>query len=271
MNRSAAMQLLAAALLAGSGCYEAPGALPDGEALQLAVSPASATADGRETVEVAVTVKPETPASSVITLETSSGVLNPDADPESAEARKLDVKNPGTGIIRRTLRVGTTPGPVFITARAGDFQETREIELEASLPDRVVLTATPGKVTADGTTAIDVRAALYTEEIGGRVSQGARVLLGACCAAMDTGMPAECDTSGVLTLPALKELTQGQEIAVQATPLRIEGGDPWKLILVAQVWEEGHESLGCAAEEGAVRDQVPITLTPVPAAPAAPP
>lgn len=266
-RRPPLLPLAALTLLACTNAgYEAPGVLDPSRALDLEINTqGTILADGVSTVDLLVKVDPLTPASAVITVETSSGVLDPKADPQSAEARKIDLKNPGGGSIPLSLRVGTTPGETLITAKAGDFQVQRKLSLTPLKPAGLVLTASAATAPADGSTSIDVRAGLFAEDSYHQVSQGARVRFRACCAGDDDNAPIDCDASMLLSLPAQADLTQGQEVAVKAIAQRITSGDPRKLWLLAQVWDARQGPLSCAPpEDGAVRDLAPLTLDPVP-------
>lgn len=244
--------------------YEDPSSpdIPDPVELTI-VTEEPVLADGHSIVELLVKVDPRTPATTVIKIETTSGVLDPSAATGSAESRKIERKNTGTGRIPLTLTVGTAPGDTVITACAGDNCDYDTLKLTPSEPSEIVLTASPATLPADGSSTIDIHAALFAADSYRQVSTGARLRFRACCADASDGKAVDCDTSTFLSLPPQVDLTEGQEVTTKATALASTDGKPRSLWLLAQVWENGQGPVLCStAEEGAVRDLLPITLTP---------
>lgn len=260
MSRLVTLVPLCAAL---GACYEAPGALDRARVLTLErISSEALVADGNDLVEFEVKIDPLTPTSSIVTIQTSSGMLAPDTNPSAESARKIERKNAGDGVIPFELRVGNEPGETILSARIGEFEDSLVLTLNPSEVTQLELDTESAQVTADGAAKVSLTVSLFAADTKKSVSVGARVEMIACCAGAN-GLPQACDTSELVSFPKLVALTQGQEMTVDVVPRRLTGADPTRLWIVAQAQKEGRSPPSCeAAEETPVLKRLLITLNP---------
>lgn len=269
----AATLLLAGALSAGlASCYVAPdpGGFPGDEIARFEVTDTlPVPADGQERVHLKLLVDPNTAQDTVITVETSSGVLSMSADPTAAEARKITPKNLGSGVIDLTLRVGVTPGATLVTANVGGYLAQVELELSPSPPAKVVLSSTKKSLPADGESKFDVTAQLLSAGAPAQVSLGARVRFAVCCPGTEGGNPVPCASADPLDVPAEAQLESGQSIGIVAATERIlvtTGGPtaiPALIVADAAGDEEEPAALCAPPGEGAVRDTLSVMVLPI--------
>jgi len=106
-----------APLLLLCGCYDSR-SIEASDLVQIE-APATAIADGQSLVDVTVVVNPKTARDTSIDVEVSQGVIALAADPDSADARKLSLKNLGGGRLPLKVRPSTAPGDLLITANVG--------------------------------------------------------------------------------------------------------------------------------------------------------
>ena len=118
-----------------AGCYENPRNGVKGDVIILERSTTDAlVADGDDVVEFVVHIDPAIPNTSVVTIQTSDGVLAPDTNPSAEVAKKIERKNPGNGLVPFTLRLGNTPGETILSANVGEFADFLTL-VKARAPD----------------------------------------------------------------------------------------------------------------------------------------
>jgi hypothetical protein len=257
----------ALALVLLAGCYQAPGPL-GGDAIITVTGDGQGVADGQSLLDLAVVVAAATAPDQAITVRASSGVLDPGADPTSADARTITLKNVGTGRLPFVLRAGNLPGQTVVIATVDGFAATKTIALAPSPIDSIALATDRRAVTADGKSAADVTVQLFAAAPPALVSVGARVALGICCPGTG-GALAACPDAPPLLVPAEAQLATGQSLDVHAVSDRIDAGSgvpvSIPVVFTATAVTAGAPAPDpCAAQAaGAVRATLPLSVVPV--------
>jgi hypothetical protein len=259
-----------ALVLAMSGCYQTPASDGiSGDKIVTIQVPESDTiqADGATIIDLALVVAPGTALSTPISVEVSSGALSASADPTSTDARKLTLKNLGTGTLPFKMRVGNVPGNVLLTANVGGYLATQVIHLAASPVKTLSLEASRLSLPADGQTGVDLTARLFADTGSHQVSLGARIRFDVCC--LDAaGYGVACGLADPLVVPSIGQLASGQAISVRGVTNRILSGTDVSpsipIILVAQLDDANAPSLHCATPDPEVpRAELTLVLQPV--------
>lgn len=266
--------VIAAAALAACGalsaCYQAPdpaGFPGEKIAAWSVVDALPIPADGQGLVHLVLAIDPDTSRDTAISIETSAGALSLSADPTTAEARKIAVKNLDQGQIPVTLRVGLTPGITLVTADVGGYRAEASLTLSASPPARVVLGSTKTSLVADGESKFDVTTQFLAADPPAKVSLGARVRFAVCCPD-GGGDPSPCAGADPLVIPAEAQLDAGQSLSVAAVTERIvadaEKTAPIPAVIVAEVVADDLGGSLCdPPREGAVRDTLSLEVRPI--------
>jgi hypothetical protein len=264
------------ALVLLAGCYETPAQLGGGGIITI-TGTEQGVADGQSLLDFAVVVDAATAPDQAITVQTSSGVLAQGADPTTADARTLTLKNVGTGQIPFTLRVGNLPGETVVTAAVDGFVATKKIALTASPIDSIALGTDRRSITADGQSAANITVQLFAATPPHLVSVGARVALGVCCpdtTATGGGLKSCPDADPPpLLVPSEAQLTTGQSLEVRAVSERIDAGVgvpasiPVTFTVTALTAAAPAPDPCAAAAAGVVRATLPLSLVPVAATP----
>jgi hypothetical protein len=249
------------------GCYQSPAEPEPDDLVRIEGPDAVVPADGYSTMRIEIVVPKETSSDVAISVETSSGTLSPGASPSSDAARRIILKNPGSGRLPVLLRVGNTPGEILLLANAGGYGATKVVTLPASPVAGLSLTASRSSIPADGESGVDIAVSLFAERPESMVSLGARVRLAACCLGTD-GAPMSCNGLAPLNVPAQAQLTTGQVIQLRGVSERVLTGASVAASLPVLVVADTDVSTGapipCApAASGAVRGTLSLTLRPI--------
>lgn len=187
----APIQALGVAALALWGCYDGQ-ANPDAAAtLSVSTSTGALVADGTTTVPITIAVEADTPASTVIDVAVSSGTIDFGADAKDAAARRLQVKNDGTGALTIPWRLGTQAGPAVIQVVAAGVSRWAQVTLAPSQPDEISFSVDRTSISADGSVPIQATVSLRISGAKGLVSDNTLVRFVVCCAA-SAGDPIPC-------------------------------------------------------------------------------
>lgn len=252
-------------LSALSGCYETPGEvtleeiivlefidLDDGHRLEQDELP---PADGVSTVGVRITVHRQTDPAKGIRLETTVGVLDTTQDPTDAASRAIVLSNTGSGIIETTLRVGTTPGDIELTASVDHFRRTKIMTLTAAHPEVVIVTADTASLMADGRAKIEVNAQALRADSTASVSDGQRIRFAVCCLDDEP-----CDPP--LQLPSEVVLGPDRSAMVVGTVDRRGGETPFRVRLVAAA-ASADADVDICVDSGSVFDVFMLEIRPI--------
>jgi hypothetical protein len=249
------------------GCYASPAAPKADDVVRIEAPDAVVPADGYSTMEIDIVVPSETSSDVAISVETSSGTLSPGASTSSDAARKITVKNLGTGRLPIFLRVANQPGDLVLVASAGGYTATKMITLPASPITGLVLTSSKSSIPADGESGADIAASLFAKSPEYMVSLGARVRFQVCCP--DTsGDLVSCNGSVPLIIPAESQLTAGQVIQLRGVSTRISSSASVAALIPVVVVADADTStaapIPCApAAPGEARATLPLTLRPI--------
>jgi hypothetical protein len=220
-------------LLLLCGCYDSR-SVKASDVVQIE-APATAIADGQSLVDVTVVVDPRTASDTSIDVEVSQGVIALAADADSADARKLSLKNLGGGRLPLKVRPGTAPGDLLITVSVAGQVATQIVELRRSRAAELSVEADKRSITADGETGLSITVQLAAaspetagaggapaEEVVPLVSLGEVVRFSVCCVDA-AGDLSTCSKAPPLQVPARSELKEGQSLTIRAVADRISG------------------------------------------------
>jgi len=240
-------------VLATSGCYQTPqsDAISGDDIVTIQVPDSNTLpADGATIIDLALVVAPETAASTPISVEVSSGTLSAGADPTSTDARKLTLRNLGTGTLPFKMRVGNIAGDTLVTANVGGYVATRVIHLAVSPVKTLSLEASRLSLPADGQTGVDITARLLADNGSHQVSMGARIRFGVCCVD-SAGGRALCAQGAPLVVPSIGQLVTGQTIQVRGVTDRLLSATAVSpsvpIVLVAQADDPSTTSVSCGS------------------------
>lgn len=206
-NCSCALSLALAVAL--SGCYVGPDDDGMSPIIELTVdAPKAVRADGQTLVTLVVKVDPDTARGQLVTLTTSSGVLDFSADPTSADARKTTVANGGgSGELHVPLRVGRTAGTTLLSATVAGIGVDATLELGVALPQSIELDAAQTSVVADGLNKVTVHLQAYAAPTVG-YSEGLTASLAVCCGPSSDQLE-PCTDIPPLSIPGKVTLSAG--------------------------------------------------------------
>lgn len=253
--------------LSGAGCFEAPRELQSGDIIALTVLDSDggpfegALADGVTKLLLRVEVDPDTAPTLDIVVETTSGVLNGQADPDSSEARVTRVRNPGGGVVDVPLTVGTVSGEVLLSATIEGVASFATLELTPATAELLVLEISETSLEADGQSQLQARTRLLRQEPSEQVSLGQRLRFVVCC----QGGGVACDPP--LEVPRVAVLEQGDTVEITGVSRPRVGAGPMNIVLLATTDLETQDSALCQEEEPpSIFDTVQIEmLLPAPA------
>lgn len=251
-------------LLVQLGCYEVPHPEPADSVMSISAPNGVYPADGRTIVTVTIHLDSTTAIGTPVQLTTSSGVLNFAADPATPDARKLTLKYGGSGDLSTPLQVGTSPGPLLLSASAGAINTSTAISLAASTPASIAVSLDRTSVPADGLTPVNVAIQLTTSGPGSHVSAGTRVSLAVCCSD-GSAQPTVCATPPLLQLPSTASTDSGDVISARAVPVvahaGVDGGAPQSEDLFIVV--DTSTTASCTAASGPGHQAGRVTVVPL--------
>jgi len=271
---------LIALLAVLGGCYEDPMEMSLENIIKVTLEndPESApghqpVANGKDRLMIVVEVDKHTSEDKVVTIKTTSGLLNVAAEKDSAESRTLTVKPAADGIIETWLVVGVEAGEIIVDASIDDYTSTDIWDLEPAPLAAIVLDQDKTYLSANGNSDVNVTASLFAQD--GSASLGTLVFFKVCCFDTEDEL-AECPGAPPLRIPQFAALEQGQKLTVSAESEFVEVEVPEdvapevievtvlaRAILSNEIKDPADVDLACSAPDSTlVWDMISVTLKP---------